>query len=328
MSVLEVRDLVKHFRVPGEDRPLVAVGGVSFSVDRGETFAIVGESGSGKTTVGRIIVGLEQATSGAVSFLGKDLTEASRKARRQVTRDLQIVFQDPADSLDPRMTIAEIVAEPLLLHRLSKAERHRRVAAALERGHLSLDIAHCYPHELAAGAQQKVALARALVSDAKFVVLDEPTSALDVESRLEFLQIIGRLRDETGLASLFISHDLTAVHGLADQLAVMYLGEIVEVGRTETIFENPRHPYTQALLAAVPEPDPTQTGHDRPRLRGEIPSPIDLPSGCYLRGRCPRAVAACAQVHPPLAAASSGQLVACLLEHEQADLVEERSRVA
>ncbi len=315
MSLLEVRDLVKHFSVRGEDKPLVAIGGVDFSVERGETFALVGESGSGKTTVGRIIVGLETATSGAISFMGTDLIAADRKARRQLTRDLQIVFQDPADSLDPRMTVADLVAEPLLLDRLSKAERNRRVAVALERGNLPLDVAHCYPHELAAGAQQQVALARALVGDAKFVVLDEPTSALDVQARLELLQIIRRLRDETGLSSLFISHDLTAVHGVADQLAVMYLGEIVEVGPTETIFNSPRHPYTQALLSAVPAPDLEHAGHERQRLRGEIPSPIDLPTGCYLHGRCPRAVSACATVHPELAPAVSGALVACLLEH-------------
>jgi oligopeptide/dipeptide ABC transporter ATP-binding protein len=314
VSVLEVRDLVKHFRVRGEERPLVAVGGVSFSVGRGETFALVGESGSGKTTVGRIVVGLEQATSGSVRFLGQDLVAADRKARRRLTRDLQIVFQDPADSLDPRLTVAQLVAEPLLLDRLSRAERDRRVAVALERGNLPLEIAHSYPHELAAGAQQKVALARALVGEAKFVVLDEPTSALDVQARLELLQIVGRLREEAGLASLFISHDLTAVRGLADQVAVMYLGEIVEVGPTETIFASPRHPYTQALLAAVPEPDPGQAARERPRLRGEIPSPIDLPGGCYLRGRCPRAVPACAEEHPELAPSPSGQLVACLLE--------------
>jgi peptide/nickel transport system ATP-binding protein len=329
VSVLEVTDLVKHFRVRGEDRPLVAVGGVSFSVGRGETFALVGESGSGKTTVGRIIVGLERATAGSISFMGTDLIAVGRKGRRRLSRDLQIVFQDPADSLDPRMTVAEAVAEPLALERLSRAEREHRVAAALERGHLSLDVAHRYPHELAAGAQQQVALARALVGDAKFVVLDEPTSSLDVQARLELLQIVGRLRDETGLSSLFISHDLTAVRGLADNLAVMYLGEIVEVGPTEQIFTDPRHPYTQALLAAVPEPDPSRANRDRPRLRGEIPSPIDLPSGCYLRGRCPRAVPPCAHVHPPLAPAASGQLVACLLEHEQpVALVEEDSRVA
>jgi oligopeptide/dipeptide ABC transporter ATP-binding protein len=321
VSVLEVRNLVKHFHLHGERRPLVAVGGVSFSVERGETFALVGESGSGKTTVGRIIVGLESATSGAIEFLGTDLLAASHKQRRRLTRDLQIVFQDPADSLDPRLTVAQIVAEPLLLDRPSKAERNRRVAVALEQGNLPLELAHCYPHELSAGAQQKVALARALVGEAKFVVLDEPTSALDVQARLELLLIVGRLRDETGLSSLFISHDLTAVRGLADHLAVMYLGEIVELGRTETIFNSPRHPYTQALLAAVPEPDPAQADRERPRLRGEIPSPIDLPSGCYLRGRCPRAVAACAEQHPELGTAHSGQLVACLLEHEQPEQV-------
>jgi oligopeptide/dipeptide ABC transporter ATP-binding protein len=314
MSLLEVTGLIKHFRVRGATRPLVAVNGISFSVAPGETFALVGESGSGKTTVGRIVIGLETATDGSVCFEGRDVAHATPRQRRRLAREMQVVFQDPGDSLDPRMTIGDTVAEPLLFSDLSTEELEVGVQRSIARVGLPPEVVDRHPHELSGGAQQKVALARALVGEPKLVVLDEPTSALDVRARHELLAVLARMRNETGLAIIFISHDLTAVRGIADRTGVMYLGEIVETGATRAIFDSPRHPYTRALLAAVPEPDPSRAGRKRIRLRGEIPSPIDLPAGCYLSSRCPRAVQACATNHPPLAPSGGQQLVACLLE--------------
>lgn len=315
-SVLEVTDLVKHFHLRGSDRPLVAVGGVSFRVAPGETLGLVGESGSGKTTVGRIIMGLEQPTSGSVLFEGFALDGLDSGARRDKAQALQIVFQDPADSLDPRFDVMRLVAQTLSRRQLSRDEIEQRVARAVLRCGLSLDTLHQYPHELSGGAQQKVALARAIVGEPRFLVLDEPTSSLDVKSRQELLEILRQLQAETNLACVFVSHDLTAIRGIADTLAVMYLGEVVEYGATADIFANPRHPYTQALLASVPVPDPERERPPRLRLTGEIPSPINLPEGCYLRSRCPRAVEACARIHPELAPTAAGQQVACLLEQE------------
>ncbi|WP_160893363.1 oligopeptide/dipeptide ABC transporter ATP-binding protein [Pseudooceanicola albus] len=318
MDILEVNDLTKHFTVRGSERPLVAVGGVSFTVKAGETLGLVGESGSGKTTVGRMIMGLESATSGSVVFDGFALEGLERGGRRRLARDIQIVFQDPADSLDPRHDILRLVAQPLTLQNLPRQARDQKVARALLRCGLPLEVLHRYPHELSAGAQQKVALARAIVGDPRFLVLDEPTSSLDVKAREELLKILRQLQKDSNLATIFVSHDLTAIRGIADTLAVMYLGEVVEYGRTADLFANPRHPYTRALLASVPVPDPERPRPERLRLSGEIPSPINLPEGCYLRGRCPRAEAVCARLHPTLSPARDApQKVACLLE--QAD---------
>ncbi len=316
MSLLTVDGLVKHFSVRGADRPLVAVSDVSFTIDRGETLALVGESGSGKTTVGRILVGLETATSGTVAFDGRDLASMSPRERRALSGEIQMVFQDPLDSLDPRWRIAGLVGEPLVAAGVGREERRGRVEAAMDHVRLDRAVLDAYPHELSAGANQKVALARALVSGPRLVVLDEPTSALDVRARIELLDVLAGLREETGLATLFISHDLLAVRGIADRVSIMYLGEVIETGPTPAVFGDPRHPYSRALLSAVPQPDPALAGAPTLRLTGEIPSPIDLPAGCYLRGRCPRAVEACASLHPDLLATADDHLVACLLEQQ------------
>lgn len=317
MTLLVVENLSKHFTVKGSDKPLVAVGGVSFEIGSGEALGLVGESGSGKTTVGRIIVGLETATSGSVRFEGREISSLTAAARRELTQAIQIIFQDPGDSLNPRMRAKHIVGEALMSRRLAKRDRESSVEAALMKAGLVRELGQCYPHELSGGAQQKVALARALVADPRFLILDEPTSALDARARQELIRIINSLRYKSGLATLLISHDLTAVRGHADRVAVMYLGEIVEIGSTDQIFENPRHPYTRALLASVPRPDPTERRDRRIPLRGEIPSPIDLPIGCYLRNRCPRAIDACARIHPTLGRDS--RLVACIREQPSSE---------
>jgi peptide/nickel transport system ATP-binding protein len=312
-NVLEVVDLVKHFG------PVRAVDGVTLNIGIGEVLGLVGESGSGKSTLGRCVTRLTAITSGEVRINGTDISRLSRRRVRPLRREFNIVFQDPASSLNPRMTVGDIVAEPLRLHRIGeRADRPRRVAELLDQVGLRPEVSRRYPHELSGGQRQRVSLARALSAGPSLLVADEPTSALDVSVQAAVLNLVGRLQAELGFACLFITHDLAAVEYLAQRVAVMYLGVLVEVADQNSLFAQPRHPYTQALLSAAPVPDPMRQ-RDRRRvvLSGEIPSPIDPPSGCRFHPRCPVAVELCSQVVPPLRPVGpSGELVACHLVND------------
>jgi len=314
--VLRVEHLVKHFAVAHSAKPLQAVNDVSFSIGRAETFGIVGESGSGKTTLGRCVLRLIEPTSGRILVEGRDMAALSQDSLRILRPQMQLVFQEPFDSLDPQMTVGRIVAEPLRLHmKLTKSERDDRVVELLEKVGLSRQIADRYPHQMAAGQQQRVGIARAIATQPSFIVLDEPVSSLDPTARAEIIDLLIDLQERLGITYLFISHDLTTVRYLCNWVAVMYLGKIVEMSPTEQLFENPVHPYTRALLSAVPVPDPEVR---RPKfvLKGEIPSPINLPTGCHLHTRCPAAAAACRTTAPELQQVTDQHWVACLRARE------------
>jgi oligopeptide/dipeptide ABC transporter ATP-binding protein len=310
---LEVRDLVKHFG------PVRAVDGVSLSVGVGEVLGLVGESGSGKSTLGRCVTRLLPVTSGHVRINGRDIAGLSRRALRPLRRDFNIVFQDPSSSLNPRLPVGEIVGEPLRLHRIGTPQsRRERVAELLDQVGLQPEVVRRYPHELSGGQRQRVSLARALTAAPALLVADEPTSALDVSVQASVLNLIGRLQAEMGFACLFITHDLASVEFLAQRVAVMYLGVLVEVADRAELFATPRHPYTQALLSAAPVPDPAVQRHRRRIvLTGDVPSPVNPPSGCRFHTRCPVAVARCAVDVPQLRPAGpSGALAACHLVGE------------
>jgi oligopeptide transport system ATP-binding protein len=311
--VLEVVDLVKHFKVAAG---LVrAVDGVSLMVGQGEVLGLVGESGSGKSTVGRCVTRLVNPTSGIVKIRGRDIATLSRRALRPLRRDFNIVFQDPSSSLNPRMTVGDIVGEPLKLHGLARgADRQRRVAELLDQVGMRGEVARRYPHELSGGQRQRVSIARALSASPKLLVADEPTSALDVSVQASVLNLIARLQGELGFACLFVTHDLAAVEFLANRVAVMYLGQLVEVTDRETLFALPRHPYTQALLSAA-LPDPAEQRHrQRIVLSGELPSPLAPPPGCRFHTRCPVAEQRCRVEVPALRPVGPQRaLVACHL---------------
>ncbi|MBM0231859.1 ATP-binding cassette domain-containing protein [Micromonospora sp. STR1_7] len=294
-NALEIEDLVMHFG------PVRAVDGVSLTIAAGRVTALVGESGSGKSTVGRCVVRLVEPTAGVVRIAGTDVTHLSRRQLRPHRDAVSIVFQDPAASLDPRMLVGEIVAEPLRLagRRVPRREREARVAPQLERVGLRAEVARRYPHELSGGQRQRVSIARALVSEPMLLIADEPTSALDVSVQASVLNLLADLQRDIGFACLFITHDLSAVEYLADDIAVMYLGQLVEKGSRERIFARPAHPYTQALLAAAPVADPVRQRQRQPVLLGDdLPSALDPPSGCRFRTRCPLAFDRCATEVP------------------------------
>lgn len=308
--VLTVVDLVKHFPVRRSSKVVHAVNGVSFIIGRGETVGLVGESGSGKTTVGRCILRLVEPTSGHISFKGQDLTALKGRQLQKLRGSIQMVFQEPFESLNPRFTSRAIVEENLKLAGMESAnERRRRMIEVLDLVRLPAGVANAYPHELTAGEQQRLSIARALATRPDLVVLDEPTSALDITVRGEIIRLLQDLQQKTGVSLLFISHDLTAVKEISHRVAIMYLGEIVEVARTPEIFSRQLHPYSLALLASVLFPDPT-TELGRVKVVGEIPSPVDLPLGCHLHPRCPYAVARCQTEWPPLRQVGDRQ-VAC-----------------
>ena len=296
MPLLEVRNLKKHYPITegllkNEVGRVRAVDGVSFTVERGETLGIVGESGCGKSTAATSLLRLEEPTDGQVLFDGDDITTYDDRELKRFRRRAQMIFQDPTSSFDPRMSVGEAVAEPLVIHGIRGRERRRRVVGdLLERVGLSADDFDRYPHEFSGGQRQRIALARALVVNPDLVVADEPTSALDVSVQAEILTLIERVQAAFGLSIVFISHDMGVVREVCDRVAVMYLGEIVEIGPTAIVFDDPQHPYTRALLSSIPEPDPRSRGLGTP-LGGDVPSPSNPPSGCRFHTRCPEIIA-------------------------------------
>ena len=315
--ILTVRDLVKEFPLPGtglrrSSRSIQAVAGVSFDLARGETLGLVGESGCGKSTVARCVLRLVEPTAGEIRFLGEDVLSLPRLDLRLLRRHMQIVFQDSASTLDPRTTVSASVAEPLVVMGSSADESRERVEELLGLVNLGPDAAHRFPHQLSSGQRQRVGLARALALEPDLVVLDEPVSALDVSVQAGVLDLLERLREELGLTYLFIAHDLSVVSHIAHRVAVMYLGRIVEIGPPAEVYERPAHPYTVALLAAVPVPDPTvERGRRRVILQGELPDPAAPPSGCRFRTRCWKAAEICAAEEPQLVERGQGHPVAC-----------------
>ena len=304
--------MTKTFTV-GSRATVKAVSEVSLSVDPGETLALIGESGSGKSTVGRLALALHQPDAGRVVFGDRDLASLSRTELRRTRAGMSVVFQEPYESLNPRMTVRSIVEEPLVIHdpSLDAAARRAQVVEAVEHAALGERFLSKYPHELSGGQQQRVGIARAIITRPSFIVLDEPTSSLDLSVRAQILDLLARLQEELSLAYLFISHDIHTVEYVADRIAVMYLGRIVETGKAAEIFRQPQHPYTQALLSSSLSPDPDVS---KPRyvLHGEIPSPTDPPQGCVLHGRCPIGTVECTQTDVRLHPFSSDQDVACI----------------
>ena len=309
--ILTVDDLVKHF--PTDDgRKVHAVDGVTLELAAGETLSLVGESGCGKSTLGKTIMRLYPPTSGSVRIQGRELANVSRRAMRPLRRELQMVFQDPFASLNPRTEVGRAIEEPLIVHGIgTRAERRDRVAWLLQRVGLAPDAGARHPHEFSGGQRQRIGIARALALQPKIIICDEPVSALDVSVRAQVLNLLADLQGEFGLAYLFISHDLSVVEHVSDRVAVMYLGKIVETASRDALWATPLHPYTRALLDAAPIPDPSRRRGRRPRLEGEIPSPLDPPSGCRFRTRCPIVIDRCAAEAPHLLSAGSGHHVAC-----------------
>jgi len=322
-TLVELRDVVKHFPVArslgevvrGEHPAVRALDGVSFDVGSGDAVAIVGESGCGKTTLGRLMLKLVEPTTGSIAFDGAALANLAGADLRGFRRQAQLVFQNPFDALNPRFTIYRAVAEPLLNAGIDRAEHMDRVAAAFRRVHLpDLDrYLDKYPHQLSGGQLQRVVLARALVLAPRFLVADEPVSMLDVSVRAGILTLMREVRDAMGLSAIYISHDLALVRYLCERTLVMYLGRIVEDGPTEEIVRRPRHPYTKALVAAVPVPDADQSRQPLP-IKGNVPDAREPPSGCSFRDRCPYAMSRCAEETPPLRAIGDGHRMACHLD--------------
>jgi oligopeptide transport system ATP-binding protein len=319
--LLEVRGLVKHFSVGGglfggRSGTVRAVDGISFALRRGETLGLVGESGCGKTTTGRCILQLERPTSGQVVFEGKDLSTLTDAELRPMRRRMQVIFQDPYASLNPRMTVGQILAEPLAVHGVvpEREGRRKRVRDLLQRVGLLPQHADRYPHQMSGGQRQRVGIARALAVEPSLIVCDEPVSALDVSIQAQIINLLEDLQAELGLTYLFIAHDLAVVRHISDRVAVMYLGKIVEIADRRELYDNPLHPYTKALLAAVPIPDPAlEAQRTRSVLMGEVPSPLNPPSGCVFHPRCPIAIDRCRGEIPPLREISPGHWAACLL---------------
>ncbi len=317
--LLQVRNLKKHFPIKSgilfqrEVAAVKAVDGVTFHIYEGETLGLVGESGCGKSTTGRTILQLYRPTAGSVNFEGVELTELKGTSLRRMRRKMQMVFQDPYASLNPRMSVGRIVSEPLVVHGIgSKKEREKRVAELLELVGLNPYFVRRYPHEFSGGQRQRIGLARALALNPKFIVADEPISALDVSIQAQVVNLMQELQENLGLTYLFIAHDLSMVRHLCNRVAVMYLGKLVEVAESEELYTNPLHPYTQALLSAVPVPDPVvEETRQRIILKGDVPSPINPPTGCNFNTRCPVSVDVCFNQEPDLVEVLPEHWVAC-----------------
>ncbi|MFE8700639.1 ABC transporter ATP-binding protein [Cytobacillus sp. FJAT-54145] len=317
--LLKVNNLKKYFDL-GRKEILQAVDGVSFEIYKGETFGIVGESGCGKSTAGRTIIGLYNQTDGEVIYDGNDVHSMSNKEKFEFHRKMQMIFQDPYASLNPRSTVREIISEPMEVHGLypNKKERLERVYQLLEDVGLNRDHANRYPHEFSGGQRQRIGIARALALDPEFIIADEPISALDVSVQAQVVNLLKRLQEEKGLTYLFIAHDLSMVKQISDRIGVMYLGHLVELTASNQLYKNPLHPYTQALLSAIPIPDPDiEDKRERIILQGELPSPINPPSGCVFRTRCPAAMEACAESKPEWQEIDKDHFVACHLYNKE-----------
>jgi peptide/nickel transport system ATP-binding protein len=313
--LLSVRDLKKHFTM-GKNEVLKAVDGISFDIYKGETFGLVGESGCGKSTAGRTMIGLYDRTDGEVIFNGKNVHTLSEKEKFQFHKQMQMIFQDPYASLNPRSTVKEIIAEPMEVHGLvpNKKDRLERIYQLLEDVGLNRDHANRYPHEFSGGQRQRIGIARALALDPDFIIADEPISALDVSVQAQVVNLLKRLQKEKGLTYLFIAHDLSMVKQISNRIGVMYLGHIVELTASSQLYNKPLHPYTQALLSAIPIPDPdVEDQRERIILEGELPSPMNPPSGCVFRTRCQHAMEVCAEKKPVWQEIDKDHFVACHL---------------
>ena len=311
-KLVQVRNLHKHFPVQGSHDVWRAVDGVSFDIVHGETLGLVGESGCGKSTTGRCLLRLIEPTGGDIQFEGRDVTAMSKRELRELRREMQIIFQDPNASLNPRMKIGDILSEPLVIHGIgNKAERHERVAWLLGKVGLDADYMKRYSHEFSGGQLQRIGVARALALNPKLIVADEPVSALDVSVQAQVVNLLQDLQKEFGLTYLFISHGLAVVEHISTRVAVMYLGRIVEIAEAKELYLNPLHPYTQALLSSIPVPDPKEK-RDRVILKGDVPTSRNPPSGCRFRTRCPIAIDECARIDPELREVSPGHSVACI----------------
>jgi oligopeptide transport system ATP-binding protein len=319
--LMSVRDLKVHFEMKGESfwpwapaRWLKAVDGVSFDISPGETLGIVGESGCGKSTLARAMLNLIPATSGSIVWQGQELHGASPQVWQSVRKSVQMIFQDPLASLDPRMTIGQIIAEPLRTHypNMATPEVMQKVRAMMEQVGLTEQQINRYPHEFSGGQCQRIGIARALVMEPKLVICDEPVSALDVSIQAQIINLLMELQARMGLALVFIAHDLAVVKHISQRVLVMYLGHTMELATKHAIYQDPRHPYTQALLSAIPTPDPRRERHKTLQLlQGDLPSPINPPSGCIFRTRCPKAIARCAEQKPEFRALNADTQVAC-----------------
>ncbi len=323
-TLLTVQDLKKYFPVEegifgGRKRVVHAVDGISFDITKNEVLSLVGESGCGKSTTGRLILKLIEPTEGKVLFMGEDLSRVSRKRLKELRRDMQIIFQDPYASLNPRLTVGEIVEEPLIVHKIgTRQERREEVFRLLQRVGLNSEVMRRYPHEFSGGQRQRIGVARAIALKPKLIVADEPVSALDVSIQAQVVNLLKELQEEYHISYLFIAHDLNIVRHISDRVAVMYLGKIMEFAPVEDLYKRPLHPYTQALLSSIPVPDPSQKGRKVLLLEGDIPSPIYIPVGCRFHTRCPKMIPRCKEVIPPLDDFGGGHGAACIRAQEWA----------